>query len=158
MHACVWVCCVYLCLCVIGWVCLIVCVGVRCACLYIIWVCILITCVFVWSGWNIYVCTCVYVCSGWCVCVCVCARARLCVSLGLYSVLVCVLIPLLLCVFVACYSDLDPLVRSEPDPHKCSLWNRYTGDSKTDPRVDSVPNRVISCECLFLCYFLIYRC
>jgi len=55
----------------------------------------------------------------------------------------------------------------------CSLWIRYTGDSKTNPRDDleirtdsysedqmaiRFQNRVISCKCLLLCYFLIYRC
>ena len=67
-------------------------------------------------------------------------------------------------------SDPDPLQEPGLDPNSCSLWTRYTGDSKTDPWDDPsistgscsedqtairFRNRVISCECSFLC---IYRC
>ena len=72
------------------------------------------------------------------------------------------------------------LVRSElsfrrlgPDSDWCSLWTRCVSDSKTDPWDDlqistgscsedqtaiRFRNRVISCECLLLSHFLIYRC
>ena len=59
-----------------------------------------------------------------------------------------------------------------PDPNPCSLWTRYTGNLKTDlwddseirtsscsenQRVIRFQNRVISCECLLLSFFLIYH-
>ena len=71
--------------------------------------------------------------------------------------------------WVACFSDTDPLTRSIPDPNTCSLWSRYTDDSKTDlwddPEIPTgscsgdqtairIQNRIMSCECLFLCIFL----
>jgi len=66
------------------------------------------------------------------------------------------------------------LVRFGPiigDLNLCSLWTRYISNSKTDPLEDLevrtgscsedqtailIQNHAISCECLFLCYFLIY--
>jgi len=59
------------------------------------------------------------------------------------------------------------------DSDLCSLWTRYTGDSKTEswdnPEIHTsscgedktmirFQNRVISCECLLLYHFLIYPC
>ena len=59
--------------------------------------------------------------------------------------------------------------RFGPDLDSCSLWTRYTGDSKTNARDDpkihtgscsedhtmiQFRNHVISCECLFLSIFL----
>ena len=68
---------------------------------------------------------------------------------------------------VACCSDLDSIVRSEPvtgDSDSCSQKTRYTGDSKTDSWDDSKIHTSscseyqtairFSCECLFLSIFL----
>jgi len=102
-------------------------------------------------------------------CKCMCIPVCGCVYMCIY-VYVC------LQVFVVCSVITDSFVRSEPcnrrpDPDLCSLWTWYTADSKTDPWDDPeirtgscsedqtairIQNRVISCECLLLCYFLIY--
>ena len=82
------------------------------------------------------------------------------------------------CVYVCllCYSDVDLIVRSEPsnrrprpDPDSCSQSTDMPRDLKTDARDNSeirtdscsedqtairIQNRVISCECLLLCYYL----
>jgi len=81
--------------------------------------------------------------------------------------------------FVVCYNVTNLIVRSKPgnrrsrpDLDSCSQLAQYTSDSKTDPWNDPVirtgshsedqtviriQDRVISCEYLLLCYFLIYR-
>ena len=78
---------------------------------------------------------CLTVCRCVCVCVCVCVRAcvyvyicGVCMYKGVYS---CKFIS-----WVACCSVLDPFMRSGPiagDPNWCSLWSRYTSDSKINP-------------------------
>ena len=81
-----------------------------------VWVlfCVVYVYVYVCVCILLYLCTCVYMCT----CVFVCHR-------------VCM---------ATCYSDADLFVRSEtgnrklrPDLDLCSLWTRYTGDSKNWP-------------------------
>jgi len=121
-----------------------------------------------------------------CVCMCILVYTHnvclgVCKSMYVY-VLVCawVFMSLYYVCSVVCYSVSDPLVRSKPGNRRpgpnsdlCSLWIRYTGDSKTGAQDDSeiptssysedqktirIQNRVISCECLLLYHFLIYHC
>ena len=106
----------------------------------------------------------VYTCGCTCVCVCTCNDVHVCVNShpSLY--------------LVTCYSITDPFVRFGPvtgDSDLCSLCTRYTGYLKIipwdDPEIPTgscsedqtaiqIQNCVISCECLLLYYFLIYRC
>jgi len=83
------------------------------------WNCVCM-CILVYT--YVYVCTWVYtyvsVCSGVCLA---------CIYVYMY-------------VLVACYSVSNPFgeLRTSyrtpgPDSDSCSLWNRYNGDSKTDP-------------------------
>jgi len=124
---------------------------------------------------------CILVCMYvfWCTLVCMHVWRACMGTYWVYYVCVCVFIPLPFCVF-DCVLKRCGLVREiriscrrpEPDSDSYSLWIRYTDDSKTDPWDDleirtgsysedqttiHFQNRVISCECLFLCYFLIYH-
>ena len=98
------------------------------------------------------ICVCMYYVS-----MCVCAR------MCLY---------IIVCVWLRVTAIRTRSVRSRSvtgDSELCSLWTRYTSDSKIDswddPEVCTdlcneyqmviwTPNRVISCECLFLCISL----
>ena len=112
-----------------------------------------------------YVCVCLYmsVCLGVCMSTCMCMYKCVCVCVSM-----CVWL------FVAAFRtrSCDPnSVTGGSD--LCSLWTRHTDDLRTDPWDDSeictdlcgedqtaiwIQNRVISCECLLLYHFLIYRC
>ena len=128
-------------------------------------------CMYVYK--RIYVCKhdCqfvpVYVCVRGGTRMCRCARELLSVYLYLF---VC---SLACCSVSDSFSEIRTRCRRpKPDPDSCSLWTRYIDDSKTDSWDDLqisigscsedqtailFKNRVISCECLFLCHFLIYR-
>jgi len=126
---------------------------------------------------NIYVCV-YYVC--WCtrVCMHVCTRVCVCmhVCMCIYVVCVCIRVYVRVSSWVGLRVAMfrTRLVRVGPiagDTDLCSLWTRYTCDSKTDswddPEIRTgscsedqmairFQNRVISCKYLFLCHFLIY--
>ena len=92
-----------------------------------------------------------------------------CVSV--LCVCVCVNSPPSLCM-VVCYSDSDSFVRFKLGNRRFGLMftvDPYISNSKTDPRDDPeirtgscsedqtairIQNCIISCECLFLCYFV----
>jgi len=132
------------------------------------------------------VCVCEFVCvlSGWvciynvlCKYICILVYVRVWVY-AYVSVCSC---GCLACIYIYLYVRLHATVfrtrpvRSElsysrpgPDPDSCSLWIRYTGNSKTDPCDDPListdlcsedqmairfRNCVISCECSFLCIY-----
>jgi len=147
-----WVLCLTCCECLFLYMCACVhkCVRVR------VLLCVVYEYVYVCVCILLYLCTCVYMCT--CMCTCVFVYQRVCM--------------------IACYSDTDSLVKSEPgnrrfkpDPNSCLLCTRYTGDSKIDIRDDSeirngscsedqttiqIQNRVISCE-YFFCIIINYR-
>jgi len=122
---------------------------------------------YVLFAWCIGVCKCVFMCVGMCTCVfykyrcwCMCVYVCLCVCV----VYVCVCM-------IACRSDSDLIVWSEPgnrEQQLRSLWTRYARkfeDRPTsrfedlhrfvqeDPMVIRIRNHVISCECLLLHYY-----
>ena len=90
---------------------------------------------------------------------------------------VCTHVSMCMCVYVCMWLRVTATRTRSWDPNPvtgdsdlCLLWTRYTGDSKTDSWDDSgvsagscskdqmaiqFQNHVISCECLFLCIFLI---
>jgi len=112
--------CVFICM----HVCVSVCVMHECVVCMCVCVCVCLICVI-----GVYVYVCVYVI------VCVWVYMYVCIMLICVHVYVCVCISS--CMYVACYSNTNPLVRFGPDPDSCSLWSRYTGDLKTDPCGDS---------------------
>ena len=116
-----------------------------------------IVCMYVCTRIYEYICmyirTYIHGCIRMCMHVqtCICVRGYVCVGLCVW---------LLVTVFRTRYR------RPGPDLDLCSLWTRYNGDSKTgpwdDPQISTSScsedqmaiqfrNRVISCECSFLC-------
>ena len=86
------------------------------------------------------VCVCVCVCVCMYICVCMCILVYVCMLWVYTFVSVCMCVRVYLCLYVCIWlrgtTIRTYLVRSGPvaeDSELCSLWTRYTGDSKTDP-------------------------
>ena len=118
-------------------------------------------------------------CIGECVYGCILVRVY-CIRVSTCVPVYCECVSMCLSIYyvgmVMCCCDTNPLVRSgpsnrrpRPGPDGCSLWTRYSGDSKTDARDDPeirtgscsedqtaiwLQNRVISCEYLLMYHFL----
>ena len=129
-----------------------------------------------------YVCLCMLVCvlcvHEYTVCKCANLYLRVCIVYVYGCVYVCILVFMCgctcICVLFSCTRD-QSLVCRRPRPNLdlCSQSADTATDSKTDAQDDSeictsscsvdqttirTQNHVISCECLLLDYFLIYRC
>ena len=120
--------------------------------------------IYIWV--YVWVRICMYVCLGVCISTCMyvgCVYVYECMFMWVHE-LGCVLQR-----FGPVWWGPDPL----QDSDLCPLWTQYTGDSKTNPWDDPevsigscskdqtvirIQNHVISCECLLLYHFLIYRC
>jgi len=118
----------------------------------------------------------VYICVSLGTCACM-GSMRMCMSIQ-YACIVCdcvsVSLHVSLYVCYSCTRDRSRVYRRPgPDLDSCSQSSYTPGDLKTDIRDDleirtdscnaeqttiRAQNHIISCECLFLCYFLIYYC